>query len=160
MLHSHSGALARNFRWKGSRCRHSPRSCNSIAGSSIALTGGSSGLRFLLGRHPHLATLHQAPAATSIARTAMMAAPTRMSAWWRKKLIPAREGPWPHPACPSDPHCAHKVPHIMTAELRGETWSCGCSSSRVSISPAALQKPSQPPPGQSISPKPPSQRNI
>lgn len=125
--HSHSGGLARSFSWKGSRRRHSPRLCSSIAGSSMVLTGSSSGLGFLLGCRPCLAALHRAPAATSITRPAVMAAPTRMSPWRRKKLIPAR-GPWPHPACPSGLHCTHKVPHVphtITTALRGETWSCG-----------------------------------
>lgn len=86
--HSHSGGLARSFSWKGSRRRHSPRSCSSIAGSSTTLTGDSSRLGFLLGCH---LCQHRTPAATSIARPDTIAAPTRMSACWRKKLIPARE---------------------------------------------------------------------
>lgn len=116
---SHSGGLARSFSWKGSRCRHCPRSCSSITCSSAALAGGSSGLRLLLGCRLRMAALHRTPAATSIDRAAVMAAPTRMSAWRRKKLIPAREVPWPHPACPKCPLLRSQSPshHDRSAQV-------------------------------------------
>lgn len=138
---SHSGDLARSFSWKGSSCRHCPRLCSSRAGSSTALTAASSGLGLLLGARPHRVVTQRPPKATSSTRPATRAAPTSMSAWRRKVLIPAREKPQAHPSA----HCAHKVPHI--------------SSGKFSMAPATLQEPSHLPPGQSTSPKPTSQGN-
>lgn len=100
-LQSHSGDLARSFSWKGSSRRHSPRSCSSMAGSSTALTAGSSGPGLLLGACPLRAVTQRALKATSSTRPATRAAPTSMSAWRRKVLTPAREKPRPHPSAPA-----------------------------------------------------------
>lgn len=111
-LQSHSGGRARSFSWKGSRRRHSPRACSSMAGSSTALPAGPSGPGLLLAARPHTAMTLRAPKATSSTRPTTSAAPASMSACRRKVLIPARERPWPHPGacCPRDPSVL-TVPH-------------------------------------------------
>lgn len=111
-LQSHSGGRALSFSWKGSRRRHSPRACSSMAGSSTALTAGPSGPGLLPAARPHTAMTLRAPKATSSTRPTTSAAPASMSACRRKVLIPARERPRPHPGacCPRDPPVLMQCP--------------------------------------------------